>query len=1654
MSVDERKVQLGVEVDATRARQGFNEVKDAARDMAQGVTQAGQQAGKGLDQIGTGGDQSAQKLDRSTKSIIASIQRTTAAMEAGERGTVKYYEAIAAQRGANTEALRPYLEQLDAAIEKQKQAQQGFDSMGLSAAQQAAALRNIPAQFTDIFTSLASGQQPMTVLLQQGGQLKDMFGGAGNAAKALGGYVLSLLTPVTVIAAAVGALAVAYHQGAEESNALAKSIILSGNAANTSVSQLQGVAQSVATLTGATKGAVTEALQQIAGTGKVSSEAIGSVAEAAIRMERAAGKAISETVKEFAELGRSPVEASRKLDEQYNYLTADIYKQIKALEDHGKTSDAAALAQKTFADAMAGRSKEIAGNLGSLETAWKAVSDAAKGAWDRMLDVGRKKTPEQELAELKKQLARGGGWDFAQTEDDIKAQVADLEKRIAGEKRITEEKAKQNEQEQAKKKWLDQQDKYLSRAQQQAIEIERIRNEGQAAGASEREINARIAKVTRGDYLQSLDVRLGKVRDSLNAQVGLIQDSVKQQTKAELDGIEEVKAARIRAAQDEVAILAKKYAASGDRNERDRIAAEMDKASASATRAIADADVQIKALEDKHQEALGRFAAMAGESLTPLEQAWQKFWNANSKVVEQAQLNGWTDVIDRMHTAWATVADQTNFNDAKARFSEVFSEMQQQIEAVRQVAERDGGFLGGLAAEQQVQEIRNKYIPALNELISKMQEAKGISPVNEKTVVDAVRQTQKAANEISPVWKKFSDDIERSLTDALYRGFESGKDFGDNFVKTLQNTFKSMVLKVAVQAIVSPVMGAVQQAVGINQTTSNALGTMNLLNSAGNISRFFGNAAGAGAQAGSLAVSNVVGATGGDSLGAFMDLNAANWGTEAGNQLLGTIGQGLGYFGAGLTAYGVAQKYGALGGMAAGAGSIALGGAAAGALGIGTAGATAAAAGGGLAGAGAAASGALAAVPVWGWAALAALSIAGGMGSSGAPKVNVGGWASMDDAKVNASEAAKRSGQWTDNFTQSLADSLYSAATVAIVKKINPDYDGSALLHGHLNIKGRSSNQNLAEVLNGAGQSVYTHRTETGKGTGDFQKFIEEELPRMNLAVVVDAMRSAGGGIKQIADSVMGSATDLTDRLSTMGAADISAAMANLAGLAEIFETLKAIDPSITGDAAVSLAKLAGGIQNLTAVIASYYDGFYSEEEKAARLRDQLAQQFAAINQVMPTTRDGFRKLVEGLNLTNEADQRTYVSLMGMASAFGQVADSAEQVIEKTVQAAQKQLDAAYSGLERSVAAERTRLDNQYNAQIKPLKESAEAATKTRDAIASLADKLKNAVKSIIPESDELLARRRQSAQDLLNEAVAVAQSGGSLAPYEEKITAAIDDLSRPSAQLYASFEDYAVAQGEANAALEKLKQSALAQKSVADLTLEAINQSILTADEQHKQDLERLTGILDAARLQVDAIKGVDSSVKSLADAMGSFQSSLGSARVVGAVAGGNPLPASPGGTVNSITAAGNTTQQVAALYESALGREADVGGLVYWTGLADRSGGVQAILDDFRTAAVRNGEIPRFASGGDHFGGLRLVGENGPELEVTGPARIYNAEQTKSLLGGRNDSDLIDEVRALQAQLAALNARIAAMQSDARRTANAINGNPESPMQVEIAA
>jgi tape measure domain-containing protein len=63
--------------------------------------------------------------------------------------------------------------------------------------------------------------------------------------------------------------------------------------------------------------------------------------------------------------------------------------------------------------------------------------------------------------------------------------------------------------------------------------------------------------------------------------------------------------------------------------------------------------------------------------------------------------------------------------------------------------------------------------------------------------------------------------------------------------------------------------------------------------------------------------------------------------------------------------------------------------------------------------------------------------------------------------------------------------------------------------------------------------------------------------------------------------------------------------------------------------------------------------------------------------------------------------------------------------------------------------------------------------------------------------------------------------------------------------------------------------------------------------------------------------------------------------------------------------------------------------------------------------------GNVPQFADGGVHMGGVRMVGERGPELEVTGPSRIYNSGDTMAML---SNAPVVAELRELRREVAGL--------------------------------
>lgn len=276
---------------------------------------------------------------------------------------------------------------------------------GLSAGQYNQAMRLLPMQLTDVVTSLSSGMPLWMVAIQQGGQIRDSFGGIGNAARGVAGAIPLATAAFAGAAAAGAAILIAFQKGQAESQAYSRALILTGNAAGTSADELANMAQAIDGVAGTQRNAA-QALAEVAGTGKFAADQIQGIATAAILMEQATGKAVSDTVKEFARLADEPAAASAKLNDQYNYLTASVYEQITALEQQGNTTEAARLATEAYATSVQQRAGDITSNLGALESAWKGIATTAAEAWDAMLNVGREDTLEQQLADAYEQAQR------------------------------------------------------------------------------------------------------------------------------------------------------------------------------------------------------------------------------------------------------------------------------------------------------------------------------------------------------------------------------------------------------------------------------------------------------------------------------------------------------------------------------------------------------------------------------------------------------------------------------------------------------------------------------------------------------------------------------------------------------------------------------------------------------------------------------------------------------------------------------------------------------------------------------------------------------------------------------------------------------------------------------------------------------------------------------------------------------------------------------------------------------------------------------------------------------------------------------------------------------------------------------------------------
>ena len=371
-------------------------------------------------------------------------------------------------------------------IERRSQAER----KGNSAKQDAAALRGLPAQFTDVVVSLQGGQAPLTVLLQQGGQVKDMFGGVGNAIKAVGGALLAMVTPMTVLGAVVAVVGTAFYQGAHEATDFNKAIAQSAGFSGASAVSFTKLRESIAKTAG-TMGLAAEILSEMQRSGKITVAQFESIGIAAAKMQRVTGAAVKDTVADFASLAKDPANAVLTLDEKYKGLTSSVYAQISALQRQGDTVQATIVAQEAMAQGATNLADAILPNLGYIEAGWKKVKEVVADTWDIMKSIGRdNETTQLQLAERAlAKLKENPGQTYAITGIGSGVQtgkkgIEDLELFIKAQRESTRETEKQTEAE-AQRKAIAEQARKESLRGQQIIDAATVANMKQSERLTE-----------------------------------------------------------------------------------------------------------------------------------------------------------------------------------------------------------------------------------------------------------------------------------------------------------------------------------------------------------------------------------------------------------------------------------------------------------------------------------------------------------------------------------------------------------------------------------------------------------------------------------------------------------------------------------------------------------------------------------------------------------------------------------------------------------------------------------------------------------------------------------------------------------------------------------------------------------------------------------------------------------------------------------------------------------------------------------------------------------------------------------------------------------------------------------------------------------------
>ncbi|MYN42745.1 tape measure protein [Duganella sp. FT109W] len=473
------------------------------------------------------------------------------------------------------------------------------------------------------------------------------------------------------------------------------------------------------------------------------------------------------------------------------------------------------------------------------------------------------------------------------------------------------------------------------------------------------------------------------------------------------------------------------------------------------------------------------------------------------------------------------------------------------------------------------------------------------------------------------------------------------------------------------------------------------------------------------------------------------------------------------------------------------------------------------------------------------------------------------------------------------------------------------------------------------------------------------------------------------------------------------------------------------------GEAAIRQLEIVG----MNASTVALYDRL-----KALKDEDAAAAAAAADAQALASTNAGYQQQINEIlkSSMSAAEVRAletkgmdastvalYDRLAGLKAEAKAAVDAkaAADALSKSLFAA---VDNAFNSLTAAVNAQKKVLDAANKATMDAMQAQIDKTSASVTKLKSLSDSLHSALDGIRGQTASP-AEDRASAQAQIVAALAVAKAGGAM-PDADSLKGALATLSKDSSDQFASYIDYQRSNYQAALVISDLADLTDNQLSVEQLMLDSLNAQKDQAALAYEAEISRLDGVLEAAKAQVDALNGINAGVASIPAALAALATAMGAVKA-------NPVASG--------------TADIGGLYQSLLGRAPDADGLAFYQAQIAKGDSIDKIASYIKNSPEYAAlHPPGFATGGDFMGGLRIVGEHGPELEATGPSRIFNASQTASMLRGGDGSELLAELRAQRAENAELRlmleSHLYAIAKNTLNTADSLDGaiNGETPI------